>query len=583
MSLKEFFRAELDFLKKDGRHFSKAYPHLSRFLSDEIIDPEAERIIESFAFLTARLKEKIQDNLPELTQSMMQLLWPNYLRPLPSCAILKFSPKDRSITTKHIIPKGTFVSSKPVDGTPCQFQTTMDVSVYPILLNSVTSSTATETTFIEFNLENISDGDFASLKCDELSFYLSGSDYSALTYYQWIFNYLTKIYVKAGEDIIKLPVDCIEPQGFSENEALIPYPENAFNGYRLIQEFFFFPKKFYFFKLRKLQILLKSLTQKNFKLLFEFNRPLPKDLKLTSSDFSLYCSPIINLFEHDAIPINFDGKKVLYPVIPVGFNRSHFEIFSITDVLGSSMIKDPSRNNRIQQYSNFESFAHNNTSTGFYKSVIKESVEEDGYEYYVSFVSREHRNLEGIRETISINLKCTNHNLPELLGIGDICMPSQNTPSYIEFKNITLPIKTVRPILDEELHWKLISNLSLNYLSLTHLDVLRDVLSTYDFPAINDIQARRRTEKRLSGIESLETKKSDRIIKGIIYRGQKSTLRIDSNTFLCEGELFLFGAILSEFFRLYGTINSFHFLEVINTNNNETFKWEQKISLQNMI
>ena len=78
-------------------------------------------------------------------------------------------------------------------------------------------------------------------------------------------------------------------------------------------------------------------------------------------------------------------------------------------------------------------------------------------------------------------------------------MPSQNTPSYIEFKNITLPIKTVRPILDEELHWKLISNLSLNYLSLTHLDVLRDVLSTYDFPAINDIQARRRTEKRLSG------------------------------------------------------------------------------------
>ena len=117
------------------------------------------------------------------------------------------------------------------------------------------------------------------------------------------------------------------------------------------------------------------------------------------------------------------------------FNRSHFEIFQYNRC---SRIINDQRSFQKQQdsavFKIFESFAHNNTSTGFYKSVIKESVEEDGYEYYVSFVSREHRNLEGIRETISINLKCTNHNLPELLGIGDICMPSQNTPSYIEFK-----------------------------------------------------------------------------------------------------------------------------------------------------
>ena len=155
MSLKEFFRAELDFLKRDGQHFSKIYPHLSRFLSDEIVDPEAERIIESFAFLTARLKEKVQDNLPEITQSMIQLLWPNYLRPLPSCAILKFQPKERAITTKHVVPKGTFVLSKPVDGTACQFQTTMDVSVYPLVLNDVKSALGSESTIIELELENI--------------------------------------------------------------------------------------------------------------------------------------------------------------------------------------------------------------------------------------------------------------------------------------------------------------------------------------------------------------------------------------------------------------------------------------------
>ena len=167
MSLKEFFRAELDFLKRDGQHFSKIYPHLSRFLSDEIIDPEAERIIESFAFLTARLKEKVQDNLPEITQSMIQLLWPNYLRPLPSCAILNFISKERSITTKHIIPKGTFVSSKSVSGTACQFQTTMDVAIYPLVLNDARSTSGNELTVIEIDLENLTDGNFSSIQCDE--------------------------------------------------------------------------------------------------------------------------------------------------------------------------------------------------------------------------------------------------------------------------------------------------------------------------------------------------------------------------------------------------------------------------------
>ncbi|MBN6069211.1 type VI secretion system baseplate subunit TssF [Aggregatibacter actinomycetemcomitans] len=585
MSLKEFFRAELDFLKKDGRHFSKIYPHLSRFLSDEIVDPEAERIIESFAFLTARLKEKLKDNLPEITQSMIQLLWPNYLRPLPSCAILNFQPKERAISTKHVVPKGTLVSSKPVDGTACQFQTTMDVAVYPLVLNSVHSISGTESAIIELDLENITDGDFSSLQCDELSFYLSGSDYSALTCYQWIFNYLKKMYVKSGDKLINLPLDIINPIGFNKDESLIPYPDNAFEGYRLIQEFFFFPKKFYFFKLKQLYLYLKIINTKNFKVVFEFNRAFPKDLKLTKLDFSLYCVPILNLFEHDAIPVNFDGRKDLYPVIPTGFNRHHFEIFDIKNVSGSMTASKLSYNNKIYNYSRFESFAHNSMvdKKGYYKSIIKDNIEETGYEHYISFISGMNKLLEGTRETISLELNCTNHNLPELLGIGDICIPSQNTPSYIDFKNITLPVKTVRANLDETLHWKLISNLSLNYLSLTRLDVLKEILLIYDFSGVHDVQAMRRTEKRLAGIESIYTRPIDRVIKGSVYRGQKSVLKVDSNNFLCEGELFLFGSILAEFFRLYGTINSFHIMEIVNTSNNEIFKWKQKTSLQRVI
>ena len=322
---------------------------------------------------------------------------------------------------------------------------------------------------------------------------------------------------------------------------------------------------------------------RKFKLFFEFNRSFPKDLKLTQADFSLYCVPIINLFEHDAVPLNLDGKKDLYPVIPAGFNREHFEIFDIRRVSGSTFLKETG--NKIYTYPKFESFVHSSSSgeSGYYKSIIKDNIEETGYDHFVSFVSDSNKILDSSRETISIDLDCTNHNLPEFLGIGDICVPSQNTPSYIDFKNITLPVKTVRAVLDESIHWKLVSNLSLNYLSLTKLDVLKEILLTYDFSAMYDVQALRRTEKRLSGMESITTRPIDKVIKGIVYRGQKSVLRIDSNNFLCEGELFLFGSILAEFFRLYGTINSFHLLEIINTSNNEIFKWEQKTSLQRVI
>ncbi|TCP91171.1 type VI secretion system protein ImpG [Cricetibacter osteomyelitidis] len=585
MSLKEIFRAELDFLKKDGKYFSQIHPHLSRFLSDEIIDPEAERIIESFAFLTARLREKIQDSFPELTQSMLQLLWPNYLRPLPSCSMIRFSPKERAITTKHIIPKGTFVLSKPVDGTPCRFQTTMDVAVYPLVLHSVESNITSKATILELQLNNISENNFVSLECDDLTIHLSGSDYSALTCYQWLFNYLDKISVRVGDREIVLPLDCVEQQGISNHDALIPYPENAFEGHRLIQEFFFFPKKFYFFKLKNLNYYLKSIGTENFKLLFKFNRPIPRDLTLTLNDFSLYCSPIINLFDNDAIPINLNGKKTTYPIIPAGTTRAHFDVFDIKKVSGVKLNEYAGKTEQLSLYERFETFAHSiddKQALPFYKILLKENM-KGGYDHYIAFVSKGNEFDLQHNETISVELQCTNGHLPENLGIGDICIPSQDTPSYINFENITRPRTTVRPSLDGSLQWQLIANLSLNYVSLNNLDVLKEALMAYDFSGVFDLQSKRRTEQRLEAIREIDTFSADRIIKGVVYRGLKSVIKIEGDKFLCEGEVFLFGTILSEFFRLFGTINSFHELEIVNINNNEIFKWDWKTTLQQII
>ena len=180
----------------------------------------------------------------------------------------------------------------------------------------------------------------------------------------------------------------------------------------------------------------------------------------------------------------------------------------------------------------------------------------------------------GRSETLSINLRCTNGTLPESLSVGDIDVPSQISPPFVTFSNITAPTATCRPVLDSSLHWTLISNLALNYLSLLKPEPLKNILRIYDFAAFHDIQVERRSQKRLAGIVSIDTQPVDRLIRGFPVRGLQSTLTLDPEAFTCEGDMYLFASVLSQFFTLYSSVNSFHLLKMHNQGNNEDYTWE---------
>ena len=173
--------------------------------------------------------------------------------------------------------------------------------------------------------------------------------------------------------------------------------------------------------------------------------------------------------------------------------------------------------------------------------------------------------------------------LPLALDVGDICEGSERAPSYSRCRNITRPTPSYRPVLDGDLQWSLISNLSLNYLSLLSAEPLKAVLRAYDFAALHDIQHARASSKRLAGIGEAETKPMDWLMKGLPIRGLKTVLHLDQDAFLCEGDLYLFGSVLSHFLALYASINSFHVLEVINISNNEHYQWPLQIGKQPLI
>src|SRR5512140_3863614 len=132
MTFNRYYLDELTFLREMGREFAAAHPDAAHFLADRRSDPDVERLLEGFAFLTGRLRQKLDDELPEVTHSMMGLLWPHYLRPIPSITLMQFTPARGSTRERLVVPRGVEVDSVPVEGTPCSFRTSSSVALEPV-------------------------------------------------------------------------------------------------------------------------------------------------------------------------------------------------------------------------------------------------------------------------------------------------------------------------------------------------------------------------------------------------------------------------------------------------------------------
>ncbi|MGF6095713.1 type VI secretion system baseplate subunit TssF [Pseudomonas sp. 18175] len=578
MDLKQRFAEELRYLRELGREFAEDNPQLAQFLGDQAGDPDVERLLEGFAFLTAKLGMKIDDDLPELTHPLLQMLWPNYLRPLPSATIIRFTPLPDAISQRQVIPKGTPLFAKPVDGISCQFRTCTDVNLYPLALHAVSDAHSREASVMCIDLKVLTEQPLTSMACDQLDFHLGGDNATALTLYLWIAHYLDSVTLHVDKQSYRLSAKDIGFPGFTPDEALLPYPRNVFDGYRILQEYFVFPQRFHFFSLTRLAQVWPAVSATRLRFEFQFSRPMPTDIRLRTSDLHLYCAPAVNLFRHDANPIALDGRSLERRISLSGNRPEAFEIFSVDQVAGWDAADKERKGDPLRRFTPFESFQHEieharGRTALYFRTHIEESHGREGLRHRIAFVRGDESLYIGEHEAASIELTCSNRDLPQLLGVGDVSLSTEVTPSFATYTNLIAPTRSYRPVLDSSLHWTLISNLSLNYLSLLSAEPLKAVIRAYDFAALHDLQQARATRKRLNGIHEAVTTPIDWLMKGQPVRGLHTRLQLDQNAFLCEGELYLFASVLSHFFALYASINSFHRLEVINTTNNECYEW----------
>ncbi|WP_095194623.1 type VI secretion system baseplate subunit TssF [Pseudomonas sp. Irchel 3A7] len=595
MSFNHYYQSELTALRQLGRRFAERSPALAPFLGQPGRDPDVERLLEGFAFLTGRLRQKLDDELPELCQSLMQLLWPNYMRPLPAFSILQFAALTRS-EPAFVVERDTPVESVPIDGMRCRFRTCYSTEVSALNLIGLNYSAKGDGSLLSLRLEMSTDGHFGELALNRLRLHFTGERYISQMLYLSLLRHLHGIELVpldgAGKPIagvkdmpmaLRLPGSHVQPVGFAEEDALVPYPLNTFRGYRYLQEYFAFQDKFLFVDINGLD-LLKTLSEDSMKqvrgleLRFDIRKSASQQLCPTLDNIKLHCTPIVNLFTHDALPVRLDGKQDEHLLLPAEYDPQHCGVFSVESVTGW---RTGGLGNR--EYVPFESFEHDPSfdvpvSRPHYSVRQRSSLLHDGLDTYLSFGIQHCE----VQETLSVELMCTNQNLPRKLKPGDINQPCRQTPEFLRFRNITSVTSCFAPPLNQDFLWKLISNMSLNYLSLADVNALKLILETYDLPRYYDQQAEKVSKRLLGGLKSIKHQHVDRLHRGLPVRGLRTELVIDPQGYIGEGDLFVFASVLNEFFALYASLNSYHELRVISTQG-EVYQWTPRMGLQPLL
>jgi type VI secretion system protein ImpG len=582
------YSQELTYLRYMGAEFANRYPKVAARLlleAGKCEDPHVERMLEGFAFLAARIHTKIDDEFPEVVESLLSVLYPYYLRPLPSASIVQFhlDADQGKLMSGLPIPRGSLLYSAPVAGTPCKFQTCYDTTLWPIIVKSADWRSADRlqppmtvggaAALIRVELNCLADVSFGKLDLKTLRLFLQGDGTVVGGLIELLCNNCVQIVARdlaapAKKTVVFAP-GSLRQVGFRPDEGLFPFPRRTFWGYRLLQEYFAFPEKFCFLDLSGFEKLAAAGFSDRIELLFflsDFERGDRRqslELGVSRKTFRLGCAPVVNLFEQVAEPILMEQKRFEYRIVADARREESLDIFSIDEVVGVM-----SGSTETVVYQPF--FSHRHSAAGgptqtFWHSTRKLSGwrTNKASDVYITFVDLTGAKRTPDRDTVTMRITCSNGELPSRLPFGNEDGDFQlGTGGPItRIVALTKPTEALQPPEQHGLLWRLVSKLSLNYLSLVSdgADAFREILRLHNFTA--SLSA----EKQIDGILSLRSAPHFARLTstyGVTFaRGTRVELELDEEQFAGVGA-YTFAAVMDVFLGLYTSMNSFSQLVV---------------------
>jgi type VI secretion system protein ImpG len=580
--LKNYYEGELTFLRQMGAEFAEKHPKIAARLllePDRCADPHVERLLEAFALLAARVHLHIDDDFPQITEALLSILYPHYLRPIPSMSIVEFhsDPESGKLTTKLEIPKGTVLYSRPVEGAPCKFQTCYDTAVWPLKVTQAQWLTpdrlnpplraSDAAAVLRVELECFPEVTFDKLEAETLAFHLNGEEAAIHALYELLCKNCVRVVLRdpahPKAQPRYLPAGNLRPMGFGEREAVLPYPRRSFVGYRLLQEYFAFPQKFFFVTLSGLGELRAARLGSKAEILFLI-APFEQDGKhhrlevaVNARTLRLACSPVINLFAHAAEPILVDQTRYQYPIVPDARRRRSMEVYSVDEVLSI----DPETHETVTYQPLYsERYAVRDSSPAYWYTSRQPAAGQgdEGTDVFLSLVDLSARPLQLDYDIVHVKCTCTNRDLVNRLPFGSENGDFEMAGAAAIKRIVALhkPSPTLRPDLGGKTLWRLISHLALNYLSLVAegRQALQKILELYDFSKSPEVK------KQIGGIAAVDSRPHfARLISehGITFaRGTRVEMEFDEEQF-SGGGVYLFASVLEKFLGLYTSMNSF--------------------------
>lgn len=551
----KYYLSELTYLREMGRAFGLANPTVAGLLVERGADPDVERLLEGFAFLTARIRERVEDDIPEMVHVLTDLLLPHYLRPLPASTIIEFTPQTRALRGRSRVPAGVEMAAQPLDGTSCTFRTTADVDLLPLTLEDAQlDKSSAIAPVLRLSFQTNETGRAEVFKPGGLRLFIHAELATSSLILLWLLRYCRGVEVRLGSGRkVWLPATAIHPIGFDRKFQLLPWLR-ASEGYRQLQEYFTLPEKFLFFEVHQLENVAPA--EDRFELAFHLERPPPLEARVGRDMFRLHCAPAINLFSASAHPLRHHTLDREHLLRASDMDPKHSEVYSVDSVTGLMA----GRNDR-RIYRPFFDFAYGageGMEPAFYRLRRAPSPIDDGIDTYLSLETARDVVPALSEETLSVDLTCTNRSLPTRLQVGDVCLATFTSPPQARFKNITPVSRPARAPLGTELHWRLLSHLAINQNSLADAAVMRRLLELYNFHAITDDLTGRANRLRTNAVRAVEVRPCTRFLEGVPVRGNRTAVELEESGFMGTGDSFLFGCILDELLASNVTLNAFN-------------------------
>lgn len=611
-----YYERELQHVREMGAEFGREFPKIAGRLGlegFECADPYVERLLEAFGFLAARVQLKLDSEFPVFTQHLLELVYPHYLAPTPSMAVVRFFPNSRegSLSEGVVIPRDTVMRSRlgKREQTTCEYWTKHDVQLWPIELRRVQYSTVLgelnqvkipgprrARAMLRLQFNTTSGIRFNQLGLDRLPLFLSGSDATAMRLYEQLSASTIAVVARVANNPRALYAvvqgEPLRPRGFDDEEAMLPYGPRSFQGYRLLHEYFAFPQRYMFVELMNLASVVRKCVDTEIELLVVFDREEPMlEGVVDATRVVPFCAPAINLFPRQADRVHLSDRENEYHVVPDRTRPLDLEVHSVTQVMGYGTRNDSEREffplysvwdqGRLDERPAYYTVQRHPRMLSQRQQAVGTRSTYVGSEVFLSLVDGRNGPFNPDLRQLGVQTLCTNRDLPlhMAVGQGETDFTLQSGAPIESARCVAGPSAPRVSHAHGDTAWRLISHLSLNYLSLCNTDdqqgaaAMRELLSLY--AELGEVTI----GKQIHGLRSIQAKPIVRPLFGsgpvCLVRGLEVNLECDESAFSGTGA-FLLGAVLERFLAKYVSINSFTETTLKTLQRGEIMRWPMK-------